>query len=210
MDPGLTVPTSSCDGACCVAFPLHARHGTFEAGAVREGAYIADMIRPIGYDEARERFAAHGFAMPDHPMWGREETQDRLYTCRHWDPETHRCDDYENRPGMCSAYPYGAECLFGCGYQVPESVSRPFNRNTDRPGALDWKWPGWRWRRGRYRAPATFARPDDWDPAGWSWDPVRRTLAPDPRIVSHRWNPRRREWVAVEVVPDDPAPEEPS
>ena len=38
-----------------------------------------------------------------------------LFTCRHWNAETKRCMDYENRPGMCSDYPYYSGRCPACG-----------------------------------------------------------------------------------------------
>lgn len=32
------------------------------------------------------------------------------YTCKNWDSNTGDCMDYENRPDMCRAYPYGRQC----------------------------------------------------------------------------------------------------
>jgi len=36
------------------------------------------------------------------------ETAGYYYTCVHLNRETGECNDYENRPQMCSGYPYGA------------------------------------------------------------------------------------------------------
>ncbi len=51
------------------------------------------------------------------------------YTCKHFDTKTNNCMNYENRPRMCSDFPYGKENADGsCDYpgctrrcdQVPE------------------------------------------------------------------------------------------
>jgi Fe-S-cluster containining protein len=40
------------------------------------------------------------------------------YTCKHFDPKTRNCTNYENRPDMCRGYPYGSQCTYrGCTYQ---------------------------------------------------------------------------------------------
>lgn len=44
------------------------------------------------------------------------EDHDR-FTCRYWNPFTRLCTNYENRPYMCSAYPYGDVC-YHCGYTL--------------------------------------------------------------------------------------------
>ena len=38
------------------------------------------------------------------------------YTCKHLNTDTGLCTNYENRPSMCKAYPYGGACKYkGCG-----------------------------------------------------------------------------------------------
>lgn len=34
------------------------------------------------------------------------------YTCKHFDPVSGNCTNYENRPKMCSEYPYGRMCSY--------------------------------------------------------------------------------------------------
>lgn len=45
------------------------------------------------------------------------------YTCKHFDGETGNCRDYENRPKMCSDYPYGSACTFSeCTWEYARVV----------------------------------------------------------------------------------------
>lgn len=45
-----------------------------------------------------------------------------VFRCLHWDPQTHQCRDYRNRPCMCRDYPRpllfspSPTFLPGCGY----------------------------------------------------------------------------------------------
>lgn len=41
------------------------------------------------------------------PVQGREEEGEiSFFTCKNWDEESGNCMDYDNRPKMCSEYPY--------------------------------------------------------------------------------------------------------
>lgn len=99
------VAVPECTGACCVAFVLSNKPHRM-ANRIDRGTMIAEMVSPISYDEAAERYALAGFgAMPENtPM-------DELYTCRYWDDRTHLCRVYDDRPQMCSDYPYGETCV---------------------------------------------------------------------------------------------------
>jgi Fe-S-cluster containining protein len=94
-----------CTGHCCKRFWLSSHPSKLlrEARAhyesakpnwayVRECLRIFRMVRPLG----------GGF-----------------YRCVHHDAKTGNCMNYENRPWMCSAYPYGRECqIDGCTLDV--------------------------------------------------------------------------------------------
>lgn len=44
------------------------------------------------------------------------------YTCKNYNKETGDCMDYENRPRMCSEYPYGKVCDYkDCTYKCEAS-----------------------------------------------------------------------------------------
>ena len=45
----------------------------------------------------------------------KENGKGHWYTCKHYDKVSGNCTDYENRPKMCSDYPYGGKCKYkGC------------------------------------------------------------------------------------------------
>lgn len=47
------------------------------------------------------------------------------YTCRNYNPKSGDCRNYENRPRMCSEYPYGKKCLYpGCTLVVEGESSK--------------------------------------------------------------------------------------
>ena len=110
--------TGGCTGACCAAFYLP--HGIREfrararAGKLQDGEFIADMVIPLTPKEARERSQRFGgkLATP----W---KLRGHYFACRHWDEQTRLCTVYDQRPRMCSGYPYdepcdlGARCTYG-------------------------------------------------------------------------------------------------
>ena len=85
---------SRCTGHCCRDFPLPVTLATLRAEPMRfrDGQQIADMVI-----ELRE------YTYPD----GRQGAR---FTCKNL-RSNGDCGDYENRPWMCSAYPYGGACL---------------------------------------------------------------------------------------------------
>jgi Fe-S-cluster containining protein len=61
-----------------------------------------------------DAYVAIGDSIKLHEMLtpvGQEADGKWLYHCRHLLPSGD-CDDYENRPWMCSAFPYGQKCPY--------------------------------------------------------------------------------------------------
>lgn len=86
-----------CTGHCCrtffIASDLTEKLMAGE-GDLQDGEQIRDMLLPTGKETPSD----------DGECW---------WTCRHFDGD--RCTIYEDRPKMCSGYPYGAACTFeGC------------------------------------------------------------------------------------------------
>jgi hypothetical protein len=79
----------ACPGACCTIFPFEL--GTKDSPAERKR--ILDLIVPVG-----EIAYSAGRGSATH------------YGCRVFDPATMRCREYDQRPNMCSRYPYGRAC----------------------------------------------------------------------------------------------------
>lgn len=115
----------SCNGDCCVAFRVPfdlvaLARGDVGAKDIEEAATMAGMLIPLTVDEANARQREHvrgeltGFTAAD---------EGHLYACRHWNPETRRCGAYEDRPPMCSTFPYGRPCRYGCDErgEVPDA-----------------------------------------------------------------------------------------
>jgi Fe-S-cluster containining protein len=111
-----------CTGACCVAFPLggnlaawpglSARGRLWVDEGVNQGLDILAMVIPLTHEETLHRgrrFGLHGFGPLDEPDPARE-----YFRCIHWDEQTRLCGNYEHRPEMCRAYPYGEPCEHGC------------------------------------------------------------------------------------------------
>ena len=116
----------TCDGRCCCVFPLSwgvtGEDGIStwldEGHTTEERAFIADMLIPLNKFEATQRWADMGYTEPlsllddDRPLW----------TCRHWNTETRLCDAYDQRPLLCSTFPYETACHHkGCEYRQPIS-----------------------------------------------------------------------------------------
>jgi len=61
-----------------------------------------------------------------------EDREERIFEfrCRHFDPETRRCDSYESRPGMCRDYPRNLldatrPALFSeCGFRALDQAAQ--------------------------------------------------------------------------------------
>lgn len=119
----------SCNGDCCVAFPLGAGPDILRSGKVLDGDMVAFMTRPLTDEEARERRARFGLAAP---------TVGTVYhRCVYWDEQTRLCGAYEHRPDMCRRYPYGRECDHGCdctdGAEDPAAEGSPLRVSWWRP-----------------------------------------------------------------------------
>ena len=103
---------TDCKARCCEAF--HINLHTLQVLAkepekVKDGPYIKDMLIWLSYDEATKRHRTwKGF---EH--WVPEEGE-FYFTCKHWDPETRLCMDYENRPEMCKNTGVIKPCSFRC------------------------------------------------------------------------------------------------
>jgi Fe-S-cluster containining protein len=106
----------ACNGSCCAVFylpvtpdemtPQWASHIAPEG----DGSYIRRMAIPLSKDVAAQRAVDFGLTAD----WGKVE-EGHAYTCRHWDTRTRLCREYEDRPLMCSAFPYGDKCQH-CGW----------------------------------------------------------------------------------------------
>jgi Fe-S-cluster containining protein len=113
------MPINSCDGRCCAAFIVPKISHTKLAEGLppfpsKDEAYIWDMLIPITATEGRIRNKKITGVEPTLD-WETDGTENYLYTCKHWDEQTHLCKDYENRPYMCRSYPNHGVCQFGCG-----------------------------------------------------------------------------------------------
>ena len=94
-----------------------------EAPAIRVGWltwYLPTLFRAFVWWQRR----INGFELASRDVAHRVAT----FTCTHFDAETHRCDSYDSRPGMCRDYPRvqlyqpHPEMLAGCGYRPLRSA----------------------------------------------------------------------------------------
>lgn len=85
----------SCSGRCCeyFQFGLSPEQIKQRAEIAAGGDYekVASMVIPL--------FAVHSSG---DTTW--------FYTCKHFDKQTRKCMDYDNRPKMCRNYPEGVKC----------------------------------------------------------------------------------------------------
>ena len=111
----------TCDGRCCAVFPLRKEaieQIETDVSAIRDGAFIRDMLIPLTRRQAVARARRFGFTLP----WRVGRTH-RYFTCRHWDEGTRRCTVYADRPAMCRDYPYDHGCDHAdCCYQAPKKT----------------------------------------------------------------------------------------
>lgn len=97
--------TDRCTGHCCRLFTLSFSPDELAAAAAAPGASeelkkIASMVVYAG----KGKPAAFGVRVNDlHDVDGHR------YNCRHLQADGN-CGDYDNRPAMCSDYPYGRPC----------------------------------------------------------------------------------------------------
>lgn len=105
-----------CNGDCCVAFRVPYTLEELASGDVgsqdaEEARCMAAMLRPLTVEEANQR--ALDFIEGVVPTFDQTDAG-HLYMCSNWNEETRRCNIYEDRPPMCSAFPYGEPCRYGC------------------------------------------------------------------------------------------------
>jgi Fe-S-cluster containining protein len=109
-----------CSGACCAAFPLSpsnnagfppmtARARLWIDQGIVDGLDILAMVLPVDHEQARDRIVAVTGDEGGHVNPERE-----YFRCVHWDETTRLCTNYEDRPEMCRAFPYGKQCEYGC------------------------------------------------------------------------------------------------
>ena len=103
---------ATCLARCCECFHLPldilqvlSKHPE----CIQDGQYIRDMLVWVSPDYAQIMHRSWGFR-----NWTPEEGEFYL-TCKHWDPKTRLCTDYENRPQMCRDTGVIKPCPFGCG-----------------------------------------------------------------------------------------------
>lgn len=122
----------SCDGRCCAVFTfpssplqLHQARKRYWSGE-KDAETLRDMLVPLSVPEARgrgERFNLGGGSVDEIAEAGLN-----FYTCAHWDEETRRCTNYENRPVMCRDYPYAQNCVH-CGWELPQADKAQYEIN---------------------------------------------------------------------------------
>lgn len=108
---------NGCTGECCQNFILTLTYEDLKArvGEIRDGEFVLDMLIPLG---RWEKVSPEGFNKPGH------EGGDRMvYKCRHFNDETGRCNEYENRPHVCRIHDPGLSCRYGCAQGWPFDVS---------------------------------------------------------------------------------------
>lgn len=101
---------SRCGGHCCRAFDIGGMTPV-DIAKMRQDYpkpehdihRIGDMLIYLGLHHDRNPVD------PSKP-WGKGPSH--FYTCKHLDTESGLCRDYENRPSMCSRYPYGQRCTY--------------------------------------------------------------------------------------------------
>lgn len=111
------VEVKRCSGQCCEVFFLPWKPDALQANQdrIEDGTKVAAMVVPLAetIKELPRRLRRMLPAMY-HSDPAKIIEKGYFYTCKHLDPETKLCRDYENRPTMCRDFPYGSECTY-CG-----------------------------------------------------------------------------------------------
>lgn len=122
--------TNACIGACCAAFSLPYSHTKLKEMARRDteprwAQYPDDEMFLTEHEKWRDLQKVADMVIPLGKRVGNpvvEQSNDNhklnFFTCMFFDGETRRCLDYENRPKMCSDFPYRmTTCPYeGCGH----------------------------------------------------------------------------------------------
>lgn len=93
------IKTNECTGECCECFTLTGK-----------------AVRRMNRSEDPIKSSMLHFLSKSEPYEGENQYH---YTCHYWDHETRLCQVYENRPLMCSLYPYDQICGV-CGMIGPD------------------------------------------------------------------------------------------
>lgn len=100
-----------------------------------EKRWILEDLTPISRRTAMER--GEGDRVKSlfglHPGTGEVVLFSAYFECRHYDPETRTCGNYENRPDVCRHYPWYGEPP-NAGRALPEECS--YNADVGRPVKL--------------------------------------------------------------------------
>ena len=110
----MTACSNKCGGKCCQAFilplsPMELKHWDKVAEKTGKNRYqdirkIADMVIFLGHYGSRTIRKLKG--------------KRYHYTCKWLNKESGLCTNYENRPSMCSDFPYGNVCEYkGCNFK---------------------------------------------------------------------------------------------
>lgn len=124
--------TNRCSGHCCRRF--HLPFSMAELKAERDSAMCWLFGAPMnqrGIYNPIEIIRVAAMVIPlnsDGPP-GAIPLEGWRYTCKHHNTETGDCMNYENRPKLCSEYPYGQQCTFeGCTWEEARNPPVPVSR----------------------------------------------------------------------------------
>jgi len=104
---------NGCGGHCCAAFwmPFPSRN-VVRASNGHDAEQIAGMLIPLSNRQARVKLKERGVDINKPRNF--PGSRGHYYTCKNWNPENGLCMAYDSRPHMCSAFPYGNLCPYGC------------------------------------------------------------------------------------------------
>ncbi len=124
--------SDTCGGSCCALFYQSRTPEEWEAliesgDANDEQAFVAAMLIPLTDAGARYRSNHFGDGTMDKRHPDADLGDGHWYTCTHWDEDTRLCGVYEQRPAMCSDYPYDhdqCDLSASCSYTADEGVQQ--------------------------------------------------------------------------------------
>jgi Fe-S-cluster containining protein len=114
---------SRCTGHCCRRLFVHAIAERFDFSLAKFREVIAADLAADPARVPRDYVFVADMLIPTGERVGPGERSLEWYACRHFDEKTGDCTVYDQRPKMCSEYPYrGGTCgAAGCTRKVVEA-----------------------------------------------------------------------------------------
>jgi Fe-S-cluster containining protein len=122
-----------CAGLCCELFPIGIMTYADLQAAFR--AWHANEAEYLDHRGEMDRVPQDIWLIyPMARLQSTDEAGRQLFTCAHWDRETHLCQIYDDRPVMCRDFPYRGKCKYheaGCTLEVVETKEEKHHEDSE-------------------------------------------------------------------------------